>query len=263
MNKTRHSNQIYETKGVYGDGEKFVNGTSDRLGKMIEIVKNLTKAPKNVLDVGCGTGYFAHLTKKTYPNAKVYGVDISNAALSIGKKKYKDIIFVKADAEVKLPFKDNTFDLVISGEHIEHVRDIDQNLLEINRVMRTGGTLIITTPNLVSAFNRLLVLMGKWPFYFEASLLKTIPMFKFMKFTFPNIDLLPSGHLRLFTPEMLVKLLKIYCFKKVYGQGLSYLSKPVVRQFDKLFSLNTKLASGLLLIFIKEKSLSEDAKNWG
>lgn len=228
---------------------------------MLKIVRNLKQEPENILDVGCGTGYFAHLLKVMYPNAKVYGVDISNTALSIGKEKYKEIIFIKADAEVKLPFRDNTFDLVISGEHIEHIRDIDQNLLEINRVMRIRGTLIITTPNLVSAFNRLLVLVGKWPFYFEASLLKTIPMFKFMKFTFPNKDLLPSGHLRLFTPEMLVKLLKIYNFKKVYGQGLSYLSKPVVRQFDKLFSLNTNLASGLLLIFIKEKSLSEGITN--
>jgi len=43
MNKANPSNQTYETKGVYGDEEKFVNGTSDRLGKMIEIVKNLTK----------------------------------------------------------------------------------------------------------------------------------------------------------------------------------------------------------------------------
>lgn len=260
MNKAHPSNQMYEKKGVYGDEEKFINGTSDRLDKMTKIVSSLKQTPKNILDVGCGTGYFTHSLKRMYPSAKVHGVDISDTALSIGKKKYKDIIFVKADTEVKLPFKDNTFDLVISGEHIEHVRDIDKNLLEINRVMRTRGTLIITTPNLVSAFNRLLVLVGKWPFYFEASLLKTIPMFKFVKFTLPNMDLLPSGHLRLFTPEMLVRLLTIYNFKKVY-EGLSYLSKPVVRQFDRLFSLNTNLASGLLLIFIKEKCLSEGSTN--
>ena len=256
MNKTRLSNQIYENKGVYGDEENFLQGTSNRLEKMIKIVKNLKHTPENILDVGCGTGYFAHLTRSIYPNAKVYGVDISNTALSIGRRKYKDIIFVKADAEVKLPFKDNTFDLVISGEHIEHVRDIDQNLLEINRVTKKGGVMILTTPNLGSWLNRILLLLGKQPYFLDASLTKTLPIFKIGNYTFPEkLDYPSSGHLRLYTLDMLQKLLQTYGFKTVEAQGRMMLQKIFLKQIDQFFSHIPMLALGLIVKTEKVENL--------
>ena len=258
MNKklTYSHNQIYENKGVYGDKEKFIGGTSNRLEKMIKIVKNLKHAPENILDVGCGTGYFAHLTKSMYPNAKVYGIDISNTALSIGRRKYKDIIFVKADAEVELPFNGNTFDLVISGEHIEHIRDVDQNLLEINRVTKKGGILLVTTPNLASWMNRIFLLFGKQPWYLDPSLRKTLPVFSIGNYTFPkNLSSPPPGHLRLYTLDMLKKLLRAYGFKTVDVQGRMMLQKILIKQIDKLFSNIPPLAFGLIVKTEKVKNI--------
>ncbi len=256
MNNTQLSNQIYETKGVYGDKGKLIGKSSDRLEKMLKIVRNLKQTPENILDVGCGTGYFAHLLKRMYPNAKVHGVDISGTALSIGKKKYKDIIFIKADAEVKLPFKDNTFDLVISGEHIEHVRDVDKNLLEINRVTKKGGTLIVTTPNLASWMNRTLLLFGKQPWYLDPSLRKSLPIFRVGNFTFPeNLDSPPSGHLRLFTLDMLKKLLEAYGFIAIDIQGWMMLQKVFLKQIDQFFSHIPMLAFGLIVKAEKVKKI--------
>lgn len=256
MEKITLVNQIYETKGVYGDEQKLIGVSSDRLAKVIKILKNLNLDLKNILDIGCGTGYIAHLTKSMYPDAKVFGVDISATALSIVKKKYKDIEFVKADAEVKLPFSDDKFDLVISGEHIEHLRDIDQNLLEINRVTKKGGVLILTTPNLASWMNRILILFGKQPWYLDPSLRKTLPIFSIGNFTFPeNLDSYPSGHLRLYTLDMLQKLLKAYGFKVVDVQGRIMLRKIFLKQIDQVFSFIPELAFGLIVKAEKVENL--------
>ncbi len=254
MNKKQLSNHIYETKGVYGDQKKIVSKSSNRLEKMLLIAKSLKTKPKNILDIGCGTGYFAHLLKTIYPDANVFGVDISNTALSIGKRKYKNISLLKADAEVRLPFKNNTFDLVISGEHIEHIRDVDRNLLEINRVTKKGGTLIVTTPNLASWVNRILLLFGKQPWFLEPSLRKTLPIFSIGNFTFPeSLDSKPSGHLRLYTPDMLKKLLNVYGFKIVDIQGRTMLRKIVLKQIDQFFSNIPELAFGMIIIAVKTR----------
>lgn len=257
MNKTQLNNQIYENKGVYGDEEKFLYGTSDRLGKMIEIVNNLTQAPKNVLDIGCGTGYFAHLTKSIYPKANVYATDISQKALRIGRRRYKNIKFIRADAEKTFPFPDNFYDLVISGEHIEHVVNTDAYLLEINRVMGKDGVLLITTPNLVSWLNRILVLLGKWPYFMEPSFQKTIPMFSFFNYTFPDIKDPPFGHLRLFTKEELGKLLEIYGFKisKIYGSSTLQNYRFLIKFSDFCFSAFPSLATGLVISATKDENL--------
>lgn len=247
---------IYETKRVYGDENMLNSKSSNRLEKMLEMAKSIKKSPENILDIGCGTGYFAHLLKTMYPNANVFGVDISERALTIGRKKYKNISLLNADAEVKLPFKNNTFDLVISGEYIEHIKDVDTNLLEINRVLKKGGTLIITTPNLAYWMNRILLLFGRQPWYLDPSLRKTLPIFKIGDFTFPeNLNNPPAGHLRLYTLDMLKKLLNIYGYKTIEVKGSKMLRKIVFKQIDQLISNFPNLAFGLITKAVKSTSL--------
>jgi ubiquinone/menaquinone biosynthesis C-methylase UbiE len=169
MNKTTSNKQMYEMKGVYGDAEKFMSHTN-RFNQIIALIKELEKTPTEILDVGCGTGYLANEMKRLYPNANVIGIDISKKALSIGKTEYKQITFMEVDAEKILPFFDNRFDLVISGEHIEHLKDPDTYLSEINRIMKKDSILILTTPNLAYWLSRMLLLFGRQPYYLEPSL---------------------------------------------------------------------------------------------
>src|SRR5260221_4596361 len=109
----KNSNEIYELEGVYGDQSKFTS--SNRLNKIINLILRLDKKPKNILDVGCGTGYLSNELKKMFPMAEVIAIDISQNAISIAKKQYSNIIFKTADAENILPFKNAQFDLVMSG----------------------------------------------------------------------------------------------------------------------------------------------------
>ena len=67
------------------------------------------------------------------------------------------------DVNKKLPYKDNSFDVIFSGELIEHTFDDLEFLKECKRILKPKGLIIITTPNLISLKNRILMLIGKNP----------------------------------------------------------------------------------------------------
>jgi 2-polyprenyl-3-methyl-5-hydroxy-6-metoxy-1,4-benzoquinol methylase len=100
-----------------------------------------------VLDAGCGCGYGSYYLAENGAR-KVIGIDISEEALQFAKSHYiKDNVeFERMDA-VKLLFESNSFDVVVSFEVIEHVRDYERYLREIRRVLKPSGVLILSTPN--------------------------------------------------------------------------------------------------------------------
>lgn len=109
----------------------------------LKVVLNLIpNSPKKILDVGCASGWFISEIAKIFPNAKCYGVDIYDRAILFGKKAYPHIQFAVADAH-SLPFKNESFDLVVCTEVLEHVDNPKDALLEIKRVLKKEGVAII------------------------------------------------------------------------------------------------------------------------
>lgn len=109
------------------------------------IAKNIVEG-KVVLDIASGSGYG---TKELATTAKkVYGVDINSQAIKYAKKNYqnKNIEFIEGSA-TKIPIPDNTLDVVISFETIEHIEDYKKFMVEIKRVLKKDGILILSTPN--------------------------------------------------------------------------------------------------------------------
>ena len=104
--------------------------------------------PKTVLDVGCGRGFYLKALT-LYPFIKkIYGVDINKLYIAKAKSLIGDKrVIIKIASIESLPFSENTFDCVISSEILEHIPDVDKGLKEINRVLKPGGTLLITVPN--------------------------------------------------------------------------------------------------------------------
>lgn len=102
---------------------------------------------KVVLDIACGEGYGSLILGR---NAKkVYGVDISDESISHAKKNYssENIDFLIGDA-AKIPLKDNSVDVVVSFETIEHHDKHHEMLSEIKRVLKHNeGILIISSPD--------------------------------------------------------------------------------------------------------------------
>ena len=83
-----------------------------------EIFRNLLKNAKgkNILDVACGTGRFFYL----YGKRKIYGIDISEDQLAEAKKRYVRPKLKKCDA-TKICYPNETFDVVITSQFIEHI----------------------------------------------------------------------------------------------------------------------------------------------
>ena len=98
---------------------------------------------RTLLDVGCGTGWFSASACKW--GARVTSLDLGERLLAkVAQKCDSDRI---VGSILELPFRDQTFDIVVCSEVIEHTVDPLQALEELQRVLRTGGILALTTPN--------------------------------------------------------------------------------------------------------------------
>ncbi len=112
-------------------------------GRRLEIARGLLGTTRTTaLDVGCGNGFLRSLG---FPDAIGMDIRLSRA------------VTVRASAE-SLPFRDQIFDLVFAGEVLEHLNAPAQALNEWTRVLRTGGSLCLSTPN-----GRLVKLKGNHP----------------------------------------------------------------------------------------------------
>jgi ubiquinone/menaquinone biosynthesis C-methylase UbiE len=100
---------------------------------------------KRVLDVACGTAYGSAILAQSGA-AQVVGVDISIEAVAPNGKRPPRLALANSDA-CKLPFKANTFDVVVSFETIEHLADPETLLAEISRVLKPGGVCVCSSPN--------------------------------------------------------------------------------------------------------------------
>ena len=113
------------------------------------------KPNASLLDLGTGTGDLAREALLQEPQAKVTAADFTIEMMRVGKKS-GNLQFSAADA-LNLPFKDSTFDAVVSGFLMRNVTDIQQALKEQYRTLKPGGRIIIldtTRPkkNILSPF---------------------------------------------------------------------------------------------------------------
>lgn len=101
---------------------------------------------KNILDIACGTWYGSYHIAKT---AKyVTWIDIDKNSIDFAKKQYKNdnLCFLTWDWS-NIQLGDNSIDVVLSFETIEHIEDYHYFLSELKRVLKPWGTIIISTPN--------------------------------------------------------------------------------------------------------------------
>lgn len=103
-------------------------------------------ADKDVLDAGCGTGYGTVILADAGA-AAVTGIDLSADAVAVASERLGDRgSAVQGDLR-ELPFEDDSFDLIVCFETIEHVAEGPKVIGEFRRVLRPGGVLLISSPN--------------------------------------------------------------------------------------------------------------------
>jgi ubiquinone/menaquinone biosynthesis C-methylase UbiE len=126
--------------------ETFVfNATTIEHLHRYALAQELAKG-KAILDIACGDGYGSNLLA---PLAhKVTGVDISSETIRIAKERYKqdNLEFIVGSA-TEIPLADNSIDLVVSFETIEHHSHHKEMMQEVLRVLKPSGILIMSSPD--------------------------------------------------------------------------------------------------------------------
>ncbi len=219
----------------YRDNVTYISRLDPRLTLMRDLV--VSARPSSVLDVGCGRGFFlGHLVESGLTG--LVGVDVFEDVQPDGWE------FRRGDVTSALPAEDASFDCVVAGEIIEHVPNPDDFLREIRRVLRPGGVLVVSTPNMVSWANRVLVPLGVQPLGTETS--SEIALGRRHRVLGQGNQV--QGHLKVFTHRALGEILERYGFEVVARHGVpAFFPKPVDR-LDRLFSRAVPLASGLVYV---------------
>lgn len=109
---------------------------------LVELIK--TKKVDSILDVGCGEGFTLNRLREQKIGNKLEGIEYLKTAIELGKKMYPDIK-IKQGNIYNLPYADNSFDLVLCTEVLEHLEDPEKGLKELVRVAKKY--LIISVPN--------------------------------------------------------------------------------------------------------------------
>ncbi|HUB73684.1 MAG TPA: class I SAM-dependent methyltransferase [Solirubrobacteraceae bacterium] len=102
-------------------------------------------AGERVLDLGCGDGRFA--AELAHAGAHVLGVDVAEEALRRARARHPRLELALLPADGPWPLRDASFDVVWAGEVIEHVADTAAWMSELRRVLRSGGRLLLSTPD--------------------------------------------------------------------------------------------------------------------
>jgi SAM-dependent methyltransferase len=136
-------------------GAGFVFAGEER----IELFRRYVGGPgRRVLDLGCRDGALT----QTYANGnEVVGVDADREALAEAAKLGIETRW--ADLDEPLPFEEASFDVVVAGELMEHLRDPARFASEARRVLRPAGTFVASVPNAFRLKNRLRFLAGRKP----------------------------------------------------------------------------------------------------
>ena len=103
-----------------------------------------------VLEVGSGEGYGTDYLSKSEKVREIIGIDVDLDSVKHALEKYgsNKLRFEHYQGD-KIPFQDNSFDVIVSFQVIEHIQDDNNYLLEIHRVLKKNGIYILITPNRV------------------------------------------------------------------------------------------------------------------
>ncbi len=148
--------------------------------------------PLRVLDVGCGEGQLtAAIAEAGY---EVLGLDVADEPLRRSRSRYAGLAVRRVEPGGDWPLPDAGFDAVWAGETIEHVADTARWLSELRRVLRSGGSLILSTPAHGSLARLALALSAR----------------RFERHFDPRAD-----HLRFYTRRTLTHLLEDFGFEQL------------------------------------------------
>ena len=142
MNAKDNSRTSFDRQAATYDFDR--NGSHARTVYRPVLEKLLALNWSSLLDVGDGTGEMLRMLAAARPEARYSGIDISPKMVETAGKKLGGAADLKQGDAENLPFGDNSFDIVICNDSFHHYPDPGKALSEFMRVLRPGGTLLVS-----------------------------------------------------------------------------------------------------------------------
>lgn len=221
----------------YRENVTWVGDLDLRLSTIADIV--VVSRPDRLLDLGCGSGVLLEaLSTRLAPDACLVGMDAvpppPDACWSA----------VTGDIAGRLPFRDDSFDVVVAGEVIEHVPHPDLMLGEVRRILTSRGRLVLSTPNIVAWANRVLVPLGIQPLFTETS--SQVHLGRRWRLLGQGNQV--QGHLKVFSHRALREILERTGFHMINMRGMPAEFPSPIDRFDRFCARFPSIASDLLVV---------------
>lgn len=136
----------YEGDAWFKRNESYIHNYDPQKDAIISLLLKYQTQPKNILEIGCSSGYRLNALKQIFPHAQIHGIDPSIKAIEYGKSIYANIKLNVGTIDDLNAFSNQEFDLIIVG-FVFYV--VDRNILlksiaEIDRILLDKNLLIIT-----------------------------------------------------------------------------------------------------------------------
>jgi ubiquinone/menaquinone biosynthesis C-methylase UbiE len=223
----------------YRDNVTWVGSLDRRLSTIVRLAA--AQQPNRLLDVGCGEGVLLNALSSILPDAQLVGIDAVPAPTNVRWWG------VTGDIARHLPFVGEAFDVVVAGEVLEHVPNPDLMLAEFRRVLSPGGHIVLSTPNIVSWANRVLVPLGIQPLFTETS--SEVHLGRRWRLLGQGNQV--QGHLKVFSHRALKEILHRTGFSLVEMAGMPGEFPAPVDRVDRFCARFPPIASDLLVVAVK------------
>ena len=193
------------------------------LNNLYDVVRSLSV--KSMLDIGCYTGENSIKVAKLCKAEKIYGIELNEEAIEHAKQK--GIVVFKQDINEALwRIEDNSIDFIYSNQVIEHLYSVDNFIMNIKRILKKDGYLLLSTENLAGWHNCFSLFLGYQPFSTTNICTKQWSIGNpFSMVLYGHHDPL-MVHRAVFTYYALKKFLELYDFKIVKPINSGYYPLP-------------------------------------
>jgi 2-polyprenyl-3-methyl-5-hydroxy-6-metoxy-1,4-benzoquinol methylase len=135
----------YDAKYFQAQLDKSDDKVAFQYGRLLRFIGDLSPDAR-ILDAGCGAGPALRYLKQR--GFVPFGSDLVYYPLEQARHLIPDARLTQCNSDKPLPYRDESFDVILLSEVIEHVASPDFTLQECLRVLRSGGAVALTTPNL-------------------------------------------------------------------------------------------------------------------
>jgi O-antigen biosynthesis protein len=136
----------------------YVEFNENPLGSHMKMIEQVGR-DKRVLDIGCSSGYLAK--RLVDRGCTVIGMDLDPKDLEVAQQWCAEVYAGNIE-DMGLPFEEGTFDVVLCGDLVEHLRDPTAALARVRPLLKPGGLLVLSTPNVANWSIRLMFLFGRF-----------------------------------------------------------------------------------------------------